>query len=217
MIELPSDCGVVLDLDDTLYSEWSYQYSGFRAVAEYATADSWLSVYREMLATCRAGGNALQLVSQRSRVSVDELLEVHRNHVPRIELYPDADRLLSRLSRSGHRVAILTDGRPRTQRNKIAALGIEDRVQHVLISDEMGFGKPDTRAYLEAAVRLSGESFVYIGDNPAKDFLAPKALGWLTVMLVERGNNVHPQHLEVGEEKRAAQCVISLDEFELTF
>lgn len=35
--------------------------------------------------------------------------------------------------------------------------------------------------------------FTYVGDNPRKDFIAPNALGWLTVCLKDDGRNIHKQ------------------------
>jgi hypothetical protein len=38
---------------------------------------------------------------------------------------------------------------------------------------------------------------LYTADNPAKDFVTPKALGWNTMMLRDRGQNIHPQDVDV--------------------
>jgi putative hydrolase of the HAD superfamily len=34
-----------------------------------------------------------------------------------------------------------------------------------------------------ALARQRGDRFVYVGDNPSKDFLAPNQLGWTTVLI----------------------------------
>jgi putative hydrolase of the HAD superfamily len=48
--------------------------------------------------------------------------------------------------------------------------------------------------HIQNALGAAPECCIYIGDNPAKDFRAPKALGWRTLRLR------HPQ----GEHARAA-------------
>jgi putative hydrolase of the HAD superfamily len=35
--------------------------------------------------------------------------------------------------------------------------------------------------------------FVYIGDNPKKDFYWANRLGWTTIMLLDNGRNIHHQ------------------------
>ena len=35
--------------------------------------------------------------------------------------------------------------------------------------------------------------FIYVGDNPDKDFIAPKTLGWETICLKDDGSNIHKQ------------------------
>ena len=75
-----------------------------------------------------------------------------------------------------------TDGRPDGQRNKIAALGLEALVDDILITDELGgiqFRKPNDIAFriLQTRWAIPCETILYVGDNPAKDFQAPRQLG----------------------------------------
>jgi putative hydrolase of the HAD superfamily len=48
--------------------------------------------------------------------------------------------------------------------------------------------------HIQDALGAAPERCIYIGDNPAKDFRAPKALGWRTLRVR------HPQ----GEHARAS-------------
>jgi putative hydrolase of the HAD superfamily len=81
----------------------------------------------------------------------------------------------------------LSDGRTSTQWTKIDALGLRDRLNAILITSELGpgFGKPSPRAFDCVSTRLQvvGSRSVYVADNPAKDFLAPNAIGWTTVQV----------------------------------
>ena len=76
----------------------------------------------------------------------------------------------------------------------------------MLISEEVGSEK-----LLGEAFRLimdrTGEKgpYVYVGDNPKKDFVAPNRLGWLTVGYKRGGNgeNISPYDTaSVPEENR---------------
>lgn len=62
-----------------------------------------------------------------------------------------------------------------------------------MISEEFGSEKPSARNCEFFAEKFPGADFCCVGDNPAKDFAAPNALGWRTVCLLDDGGNVRPQ------------------------
>ena len=71
-------------------------------------------------------------------------------------------------------VVLVTDGNPRIQRAKIAALGLEGRLDHVVVSDELGgraVRKPHPAPFLRALdlLDLPPGHVVHVGDRPAKD------------------------------------------------
>ncbi len=37
------------------------------------------------------------------------------------------------------------------------------------------------------------ENYIYIADNPKKDFITPNKLGWTSICLLDKGQNVHEQ------------------------
>lgn len=189
---------IVFDLDDTLYPEADYAHSALRCFAETAAALYGTPVVAEdLIAGFEAGEKDAVGKACRQAGLADaargELLALMRAHRPAITLPPDSREALARLAARTLPYSILTDGRSLTQRQKIHALGLAGYAG-LFISAETGREKPDPRAYLAvAALHSAGECFVYIGDNPAKDFFAPNALGWQTVMIRDRGRNIHPQ------------------------
>ena len=94
-------------------------------------------------------------------------------------MYPDAERALGRLQVRGVRLGLITDGPLAAQKAKVEALGLPDRFDVIILTDERGrdFWKPDPRAFREMADRLflDPKSCVYVGDNPEKDFTGPAA------------------------------------------
>jgi putative hydrolase of the HAD superfamily len=80
---------------------------------------------------------------------------------------------------------LLTDGSPKSQWAKIEALGIKDIFESVVVTGEWGseFSKPHVRGYrhLEAEFGPHETRFLYVADNPAKDFFAPRDLGWSAI------------------------------------
>jgi putative hydrolase of the HAD superfamily len=194
----------VFDLDDTLYLERDYVRSAFDAVAAYVQDHFGGESVAQALHAAWAGGakdpigtlwseKALPLLSR------DDALAVMRAHSPAISLRPDAAELLAALRCSGAGYAIVTDGRSVTQRAKLIALGCDD-ARYISISEEIGLAKTDPARFLDVSSRLGDGRWVYVGDNPAKDFYAPKLLGWKTVMIDNSGLGIHSQDL--GDDER---------------
>ena len=192
---------IVFDLDDTLYNEISFVESGFKAVSHYLGYPSYAD---EMMSSWEEGKNAFeQLINNHSLcVSIDELLKVYRTHEPSINLDPSIIATLKILVAHDKTLGLITDGRSKTQRNKIKALGLYHWFpkDNIIISEEFGSSKPDLRNYLFFMSKYPGKSYTYIGDNIAKDFVAPKSLGWQTICLKDNGLNIHSQDFGQSEE-----------------
>jgi HAD superfamily hydrolase (TIGR01549 family) len=174
--------GVIFDLDDTLYSEKEYVRSGYKAVSDYLGGG-----YEEKLwAYFENKKPALDaLLTELGRENEKaEVLKVYRFHEPTIRLYDGVLEEIKALAAKGKRIGIITDGRPEGQRNKLAALGLDELIgeENIIITDELGgvqFRKPCDIAFriLAQRWRLSYDEIVYVGDNKAKDFRAPQQLG----------------------------------------
>jgi len=143
---------------------------------------------------------------------VAAMIEVYRAHRPTIRLYDDAEEILKKL-RPEYRLGLLTDGRSWTQGRKIDALGLRDRFDAILITSELGQGfcKPSPRPFefISTCLQVVGSRSVYVADNPAKDFLAPNALGWMTVQIRRAGGVYSDQEPVPGGEPN--QMIDTLD------
>lgn len=194
----PGTRGVVLDLDDTLYLERDYVQSGFAAVAAHL-ASEWgvdAAAVRDHLwqrfTEGERGNHFDDLVSRdpalRDRVHVPDLVEVYRSHVPDIRLIPGIEGLVGALRAAGLRTGVISDGALASQQAKVDALGIDRLVEGpVVLTDVWGREgwKPHPRAFLhvQESWALPPEDLVYVGDNPHKDFDAPRDLGWACLRL----------------------------------
>ncbi len=195
---------VAFDLDDTLYNEIDYLRSAYHEIAVYAAMNAGRDlsegerVYEEMLRAYRGGGNAFQRLNEalNADTPVDTYLQMYRSHRPDIHLAPEVRETLDVLRAAGCTLALITDGRSLQQRNKIAALRLDRWMTNanIVISEEIGSEKPDEANYCRLMeLHPDAARFVYVGDNPKKDFLAPNKLGWTTVCLLNNGENIHPQ------------------------
>ncbi|MCH7527275.1 MAG: HAD family hydrolase [Planctomycetes bacterium] len=213
---------IVFDLDDTLYPEREYAFSGYEAVAS-AFGDVLKGLFdaarrlRQLFDTPDRG-RVFNVVLAELNVAdpepiVRRMIETFRNHKPRINLHPDADAALARF-RPRYKLGVISDGYSTAQHAKIEALSIRSRVDEIIVTDDWGreFWKPHPRAFEEIARRLkvTPPNCAYVSDNPAKDFIAPNALGWKTVF-VNRPDGVHTQNAppQGGEPQRT---IATLDE-----
>jgi putative hydrolase of the HAD superfamily len=212
----------VFDLDDTLYPERDHVCSGFKAV------DSLVS---ERLGISGFGDACLQsfLRGDRGRIFdavlhsrfgladaqlVEDLVRVYRSHAPHIDLYPDARRFLDRARRLALPMALITDGPRESQWAKIEALSLTDAFSPIVVTAELGDGKskPHPAAFEQVQRTVApARRFVYIADNPGKDFLAPNQLGWLSVRIV-RADGLYAHAKEPTPLHAAQHSVSSLDE-----
>ncbi len=138
---------IVFDLDDTLYSEKEYVKSGFkeisRKIPELKGAEEEL--WSIFLNGEQAIDRALAIRNCYSEALKEQCLDIYRLQRPDIQLYPGVEDLLRRLRNEGYRLGIITDGRPEGQRAKIKALNLEEMVDEIVITDEIGgtcFRKP---------------------------------------------------------------------------
>lgn len=214
---------IVLDMDDTLYCEADYARSGFAAVGRWMKAEHGIDDFGEACTELFDAGvrgdvfdQALEALGPAApQVAVAELVAVYRVHRPDIALEPDAARLLRRLH--GRPSALITDGPLDCQSSKVEALGLRGRIGKIILTAELpsGCGKPHAMAF-EQVEEWSGklpQDHVYIADNPAKDFLAPKRRGWLTVQ-IDRPGRVHPNAAPTAAHA-AVHAIESLDEISL--
>ncbi|MTE25580.1 HAD family hydrolase [Winogradskyella ouciana] len=184
---------IVFDLDDTLYNEIEYLKSAYKFIANDLDPANRKSLYRNMFAKYRKGDNIFQYLANNYKVEVKDLIEAYRNHNPKISLFDDAYQTLTDIKRKGGNLAIITDGRVKTQMAKIEALGIKGLFSEIIISEALGTEKPNEQNFKVVEEAMPARIYYYIGDNISKDFVSPNAMGWKTIGLMDNGLNIHCQ------------------------
>lgn len=186
---------VVLDMDDTLFLERDYVLSGLAAVDAVVANRHGLKGFAECAWRLFCAGVRGRIFDEALKEmgvnlqseNVAQLVAVYRSHLPHIKLTEDSLRFLNAAQRQGLRIALVSDGPFVSQEAKVRALKLETFISPIVLTDAFGRDawKPSSRGYLEVFERLGGShsDYIYIGDNPAKDFIAPNALGWRTIRL----------------------------------
>ncbi len=96
--------------------------------------------------------------------------------------FPGVRETLPQLSRR-YALGLVTNGGAELQRNKFLALRLDTHIRHVVISEEMGFDKPDPRIFCHAlslAGVAPGEA-AFVGDRLDIDVAGAKAAGMRAV------------------------------------
>ena len=206
---LPSSKIFVFDLDDTLYSERDFEKSGIQFVYDnlsikHISLDTILNNRNNWIELIIDGVNNL--------ITKQTVLDIYRNHFPTIQLYKDAKVFLEKLLSQGNEMSLITDGRSITQRNKLKALGVESYFKNIIISEEINSEKPSEYNFRMVMNNKNADTYIYIADNPNKDFITPNKLGWTSICLLDRGQNVHKQNFKISSEYLPLFLINSFEE-----
>jgi putative hydrolase of the HAD superfamily len=182
----------IFDLDDTLYPERTFVESGFLAVAEMLEATyGWdkqasLSHMLDVLKMQGRGAVFNELLLSKQQFSdklVKRCRQTYRQHEPRIALFPVAKKFLD--ANRGRPMYLVTDGNKNVQANKVRVLGIGPYFKKVFITHRYGLRNAKPSVYCFELIRqaegCTWADMVYVGDNPAMDFVNLNLLGALTV------------------------------------
>lgn len=206
---------LIFDLDDTLYDEATYVDGGLRAVAERgATKWGWdaetsLASLRRVLAEEGRGkvfDRWLQGHGAWTQGRVQDCIKTYRTHRPQIALTPVAQAMIKRYGAKGP-LYLVTDGHKLVQQTKVDALNLWPLFRRVFITHRYGVAasKPSVLCFekIRAEAGCDWSDMVYVGDNPAKDFVNLNPLGVLTIRVL---TGVHRQ--VVAKPGYEAQVII---------
>lgn len=156
----------------------------------------WVPEFRQSTwtqALARVGIVDEELVACVSQFFIEER---RRHHVP----FPETERVLNVLSEQ-YRLAMITNGAPDVQLEKLNIPGLGRYFDPVIVSGEIGIGKP-AREIFEHAVRrmrLSPATALMIGDNPVNDVQGAQKCG-IKAVWVNRTGQACPDGIEPDAE-----------------
>lgn len=187
------DYTVVFDLDDTLYAENDYVISGISFLEEFVYKVYKIRLEGKLLDAYGNGNkDFLDIACKSLKIpenSKESLLWAYRLHHPNIKLSDEIEETLSLLKKKKAKIIILTDGRSITQRLKINALGLNHLPKY--ISEDFNSEKPSKKRFIQIEKDFPSKKYVYIADNPKKDFIAPEYMNWICICANWVKNKIH--------------------------
>ena len=197
---------VFFDLDDTLYDDSSSWRTAAAATAEFAAmrvrglkaqqlTDAFMEcsdAYWQAMDPTQETRSILDIRIEHWRAALRQAFSFEHRPLARelahhygrlrstgVALFPDALPLLTALRAAGRTLVLITNGMQSTHVARIALLGLEEHFDHTLISDAVGFAKPDQRIF-HHALDLAGcapHEATMVGDNPVNDIAGAQAAG----------------------------------------
>jgi putative hydrolase of the HAD superfamily len=176
--------GILLDLDETLYSREDAFWDWIENEVRAAPASGALDRQKVAELDQRGRGDKQALLEYLDSVLEWRLTQEERQRRFRSGI-GRASRLASGVKESLTRIAIqfklglISNGTGATQRAKLEALAVEALFDPIVISEEVGLRKPDVRIF-ELAVtswHVAPESVLFVGDDPVSDIAGARAAG----------------------------------------
>jgi len=171
---------IVFDLDDTLYDEVDFVKSGFLEVSRYLGDEKYYNFMLEEFNKNGSGKIFNKLIDEfKLKVNINKLIEIYRFHRPNIKLPKESIEILE--WSKNKKTALISDGHYITQQNKFLALKLDRYIKYPIFTDFYHTKKPELKPFKMVMDKYPNEKYIYISDNPKKDFFAPKELNWLTL------------------------------------
>ena len=114
------------------------------------------------------------------------LLNSYKHHAVKYSFTKD---VLSFIKSHNLKTGLITNGAVSLQNAKLEILDIKNCFDEILISEQLGCEKPDTKLFFEMSKRLKlpPDKLIYVGDHPINDALASQKAGYTPVLVKSMG------------------------------
>ncbi len=206
---------VFFDLDNTLHDYWSADLAALTVLKErYFPHEKLETFYKAWSASNKKNwalyeAGQLTMDEQRQHriqevwhtfdktVTPAEALEIFDYYVSIYEqswrLFPHVIDVLAELTEKQIPLGIITNGSSQPQRKKLLDLKLQPFFQEhlIVISDEVGFFKPEAEIFLKAQALANArpENILYIGDLFTHDVEPARKLKWNALLIDHTGAN----------------------------
>lgn len=167
-------------------------WGGFTGETPELTAlHNWAGEYRKEVFS-----KALAMQLETFPAEAPELLakEFSSTRRARQRLLPGARELIAQLS-ANYKIALLTNGAPDLQREKIEATGLKEYFQAIAVSGEHGVGKPRPEIFhrLLEELGVSAEEAIMVGNSLERDIAGARNAHIRSIWIRVPGSEEHAE------------------------
>jgi putative hydrolase of the HAD superfamily len=203
--------GILLDLDDTIYSynnchnialeacykKYNFQIEFQEFRLRYRAARNSVTSLLKPQGASRSRLFAFMLMAEEAKIKSSYILAYELDQlywssfIKSMKIDIDAFVFLKNCKKINMPICIVTDMTAHIQIRKMRHLGIEDYITHLVTSEEVGAEKPDERMFNTALKKLGvpAERCLMIGDNFEKDVSGAIRLGIKAHLICLNSNN----------------------------
>jgi len=117
-------------------------------------------------------------------VSRDILLESYINDFNKFSCcFEHIEKTMTQLKQQGYLIGLISNGRTLFQEHNFYTLGLTEFFSSIIVSEAIGFRKPDPRIFLLSSAQLDTppQNCIFVGDNEIADIQGAKAVGMKTI------------------------------------
>ena len=186
---------IIFDLDDTLYHRKDFVFNGLNNVADlifirnnHLKKNKILNELKKLYFNQKNKKIFNDYIKKKKikNIKIKECINAYRYGKNVIKVYPEAKNILQKHK---NKIYLITDGNKKVQRYKIRLLKIKKFFKKIFITNVYGikYQKPSMFCFkkIKTIENCEYNNMIYIGDNPAKDFINCNKAGIKTVRLLK--------------------------------
>ncbi|WP_409290861.1 HAD family hydrolase [Peribacillus sp. SCS-37] len=180
--------GTLLDRDHSIYRFASEQYKRYQNHFSSITELEYRNSFIELdMRGYRWKDEVYRLLLDRHGISSTGPEELLNDYITNFHAYctpfEGIYEALRKLKEKEYLLGLITNGRTQFQRQSIQALALEPYMDIILISEEAGMQKPDSRIFLKAleGLQVPAHCAIYTGDHPDNDIRAAANAGMAAI------------------------------------
>ncbi|GCE15996.1 putative uncharacterized hydrolase YsaA [Tengunoibacter tsumagoiensis] len=133
----------------------------------------WVPVYQRQLWLSALAEQGIE-----SRSNAEHLASIFREERRRYTTFPEVEALLQQL-RPQYKLGMLTNGAPDLQREKVAQIQLEHYFDTIVVSGEVGVGKPEREVFqvVMDGLKVTSSEAVMVGDSLPRDMIGAQRCG----------------------------------------
>lgn len=212
--------GTLLDRESSLLKFAGCQYDRFSNELSLIDKENYINIFIELDARGyvwkdKVYSQLLEKFKIQSLTAEDLLYDYITNFKHSCIGFPHLHEVLESLLQMGIKLGLVSNGKTHFQMANIKALGIEGYFNTILISEEVGLRKPDSRIFQKGmeALAVSASQCIFVGDHPENDVAASKRAGMMGIW--KRDDYWHSAEADYTIENLSELLMIVHKEFSL--